>query len=238
MGGPNGNGKKEKKESTLGKFLSGVAAIPKKIAKKRILVAKAKIKNAGRISDGAGGVFVLDSPTLSEEQILDLEQGKPVQVATDKFDRLILAAAPPPRPRRNDFNNNNNAVDPATPVEAESAAGALVQLGASDGIVQEATGLSESETRTVRLKAQSSQRANWGSVGTFKGSASELTTENLSEFYAGSDDEDQGIYDVVDSDEFERLRAEIEAEDEAEEPMHETETEKTSEETSGEPGHV
>lgn len=242
MGGGNGNGEKKKEEkpkTTVGKVLSAVAKMTS--SAKRLLVARGKIKNDGQVADGHGAVIVLDSPPLSDAEILALDEGNSVELSSESVSlppKFILFF-----PDSRDINNNNNLptqpVDPATPLNAEPIARGLLRMGANRQTVRDAVGgaLSEAQITVASLKAQSSQDEGMNSSVKFKVRARQLSEESLPKFFADSDDEDQGIFDVVemDKDEFESLLADVSSDYE----QHATtEPEGTSEETSGGPGHV
>ncbi len=247
-----GNGEDEEKEkekeepkTTLGKVLSAVVKAPSKA--KRFLVGIGKIKNDGKVADGHGAVIILDSPPLSVEELLALDTDNSVEVSSESYPlgrNFILSPAAPPAAR--DINNNNNLptqpVDPETPLNAEPIARGLFRMGANRQTVQDAVGvaLSPAQITVASFKAQSGQDEGMNSSFKFKISARRLSEENLSKFLADVDDDDQGSFDVVNTEEFEKLLDDVSPDfkqDETTEPEGKKKPEGTSEETSG-AGHV
>jgi hypothetical protein len=198
MGG--GNGK-----TTLGKVISAVAkagssAVTKS---KTFLVGKAEIKNNGKITDGGGAVIFLDTPPeLSTTETEELGAGRSIEVSSSDYSlppNFVLLPAASPKKR----------LDPDTPLKAEAVARGLFRLGAHRSTVDEAVDrvLSPSELTKASLQAQSSNNTNGESAFKFNNiQARRLSEDNVSDFLADDQDDDfGGSFEVVTTEEFERM---------------------------------
>jgi hypothetical protein len=206
-----GNGTGDKK-TTLGKVISAVAKAGSSAVEKskRFLVGTGTIKNDGRVTDGRGAVIFLDAPPeLSTTEILELHSGRSIEVSSSDYSlppNFVLAAA--------DWlpKTTKKLLNPETPLKAEPVARGLFRMGVHRANVKEAVGgsLSESELTKASLKAQSSDNTNSDSLN-FTIQARELSEDNSSEVLA-SDQDDGGVsgsFEVVKTEEFERMMDEI-----------------------------